>query len=131
VESEVGYVTIKMWPRQPFGAQVILNGHELFAAQAAQAGVDYTKEGSCITAAPDPAVGSDRKHLIPDRKHLIPDRKHLIRSAPSIAETDGHARARPPSAIRARPETDRVDKQNPLRSNRSIATLTNDWIRRY
>jgi hypothetical protein len=36
---------------RPFGAQVILNGHEFVAAQAQKAGVKITKQENCFTAA--------------------------------------------------------------------------------
>jgi hypothetical protein len=49
-----GHVTIKMSGHPPFGAQVILNGHDYVAAQAAQAGIDYAKEGNCFTGTSDP-----------------------------------------------------------------------------
>ena len=49
-----GHVTIKMSGHPPFGAQVILNGHEYVAAQAKAAGLGFTKEGNCFTAVPDP-----------------------------------------------------------------------------
>jgi len=49
-----GHVTIKMSGHPPFGAQVILNGHEYVAAQAQAAGLGFTKEGNCFTAVPDP-----------------------------------------------------------------------------
>jgi hypothetical protein len=49
-----GHVTIKMSGHPPFGAQVILNGHEYVAAWAKAAGLGFTKEGNCFTAVPDP-----------------------------------------------------------------------------
>jgi hypothetical protein len=55
MDPDFGHVTIKMSGHPPFGAQVILNGHEFVAAQAASAGIGYTKEGNCFTATPDPA----------------------------------------------------------------------------
>jgi hypothetical protein len=33
----------------PFGAQVILNGHEYAACRASQAGLEFAKEGNCFT----------------------------------------------------------------------------------
>lgn len=33
----------------PFGAQVLLNGHEYIAATAQQTGVGFVKEGNCFT----------------------------------------------------------------------------------
>jgi hypothetical protein len=50
-----GHVTIKMSGHPPFGAQVILNGHEYVAAAATRAGIDFGKEGNCFTVVPDPA----------------------------------------------------------------------------
>lgn len=44
-----GHLTIKMSGHPPCGAQMILNGHEYVAAQAQQAGLDFTKEGNCFT----------------------------------------------------------------------------------
>src|SRR3954462_14318922 len=40
----------------PFGAQVILNGHEYVATQARAAGVRFVKEGNCFTRLADPAA---------------------------------------------------------------------------
>jgi hypothetical protein len=34
----------------PFGAQVILNGHEYVASQARRAGVEFTKQENCFTS---------------------------------------------------------------------------------
>jgi hypothetical protein len=50
-----GHVRIKMSGHPPFGAQVILNGHEYVAAAAQAAGIGFTKEGNCFTAVADPA----------------------------------------------------------------------------
>ena len=50
-----GHVTIKMSGHPPFGAQVILNGHEHVAVLARQAGVGFRKEGNCFTEISDPA----------------------------------------------------------------------------
>jgi hypothetical protein len=50
-----GHVTIKMSGHPPFGAQVILNGHEHVAAMATAAGVEFRKEGNCFTEISDPA----------------------------------------------------------------------------
>lgn len=50
-----GHVTIKMSGHPPFGAQVILNGHEFVAAAATTAGVGFGKEGNCFTVVPQAA----------------------------------------------------------------------------
>src|ERR1700736_2202101 len=50
-----GHVTIKMSGHPPFGAQIILNGHEYVARQAQAAGIAFTKAGNCFTAVTDPA----------------------------------------------------------------------------
>jgi hypothetical protein len=54
-DAEVGHLTIKMSGHPPFGAQVMLNGHEYVAVQAAKAGITFCKEGNCFTSTPDPA----------------------------------------------------------------------------
>ena len=48
-------MTIKMSGHPPFGAQIILNGHEYVARQAEAAGIAFTKVGNCFTAVADPA----------------------------------------------------------------------------
>lgn len=49
-----GHVTIKMSGHPPFGAQVILNGHEYVACTAQAAGIGFTKEGNCFTRIGEP-----------------------------------------------------------------------------
>ena len=49
-----GHLTIKMSGHPPFGAQVILNGHEYVACQAQTAGIRFAKEGNCFTRIGDP-----------------------------------------------------------------------------
>jgi hypothetical protein len=49
-----GHLVIKMSGHPPFGAQVILNGHEYVACQAQAAGIGFTKEGNCFTGITDP-----------------------------------------------------------------------------
>ena len=49
-----GHVTIKMSGHPPFGAQVILNGHEYVDCGARRAGIAFTKAGNCFTAVADP-----------------------------------------------------------------------------
>jgi hypothetical protein len=55
MDPEWGHVTIKMSGHPPFGAQIILNGHEYVATQARAAGIGFTKEGNCFTRVADPA----------------------------------------------------------------------------
>jgi hypothetical protein len=55
MDRQWGHVTIKMSGHPPFGAQIILNGHEYVAAQARAAGIGYSKDGNCFTAVADPA----------------------------------------------------------------------------
>ena len=50
-----GHVTIKMSGHPPFGAQIILNGHEYVAREAEAAGIAFTKVGNCFTTVADPA----------------------------------------------------------------------------
>jgi hypothetical protein len=49
-----GHLVIKMSGHPPFGAQVILNGHEYVACAAHAAGIGFTKEGNCFTRITDP-----------------------------------------------------------------------------
>ena len=44
-----GHLTIKMSGHPPFGAQIILNGHDYLACTAQAAGLGFTKEGNCFT----------------------------------------------------------------------------------
>ena len=55
LDPEWGHITIKMAGHPPFGAQIILNGHEYVACQASKRQLTYTKEGNCFTHITDPA----------------------------------------------------------------------------
>jgi hypothetical protein len=54
-DTDWGHMTIKMAGHPPFGAQVILNGHEYVACRAMKAGLDFGKEGNCFTRITDAA----------------------------------------------------------------------------
>ena len=54
MDRQWGHLTIKMAGHAPFGAQVLLNGHEYVAVAAQAAGVGFTKEGNCFTGTTDP-----------------------------------------------------------------------------
>ena len=47
-------MTIEMSGHPPFGAQIILNGHEYVARQPQAAGMAFAKVGNCFTAVTDP-----------------------------------------------------------------------------
>jgi hypothetical protein len=53
MDPDWGHLTIKMSGHPPFGAQVILNGHEYVACQARNNGIGYTKESNCFTGITD------------------------------------------------------------------------------
>lgn len=53
LDPDWGHVTIKMSGHPPFGAQIILNGHEYVACQARKEGLQFTKEGNCFTQISD------------------------------------------------------------------------------
>jgi hypothetical protein len=55
MDPEWGHMTIKMSGHPPFGAQIILNGHEYVAAAARAGGIGFVKEGNCFTRIADPA----------------------------------------------------------------------------
>jgi len=54
-DREWGHITIKMSGHPPFGAQIILNGHEYVACQAQKNGNQFTKDGNCFTDISDAA----------------------------------------------------------------------------
>jgi hypothetical protein len=49
LDATWGHLTIKLAGHPPFGAQIILNGHEYVACRARRAGLSFTKEGNCFT----------------------------------------------------------------------------------
>ena len=49
-DPDWGHLTIKMSGHPPFGAQVMLNGHEYVACQAQKAGIEFTKQDNCFTS---------------------------------------------------------------------------------
>jgi hypothetical protein len=49
LDPDWGHLTVKMSGHPPFGAQIILNGHEYVAARARRAGLAFIKEGNCFT----------------------------------------------------------------------------------
>ena len=53
MDPEWGHITIKLCGHPPFGAQIMLNGHEYVACQAKQEGLAFTKEGNCFTEISD------------------------------------------------------------------------------
>jgi hypothetical protein len=55
LDQEWGHITIKMSGHPPFGAQVMLNGHEYVACKAKAKAIAFTKEGNCFTHTPDAA----------------------------------------------------------------------------
>jgi hypothetical protein len=56
LDSDWGHLTIKMSGHPPFGAQVMLNGHEYVACQARKAGVGFTKQENCFTPSSTPQI---------------------------------------------------------------------------
>ncbi len=54
MDPAFGHLAIKMSGHPPFGAQVILNGHEYVAVAAQGEGIGFVKEGNCFTEIADP-----------------------------------------------------------------------------
>ena len=54
MDPAFGHLAIKMSGHPPFGAQVMLNGHEYVAVAAQGEGIGFTKEGNCFTEIADP-----------------------------------------------------------------------------
>ena len=55
LDPDWGHVTIRMSGHPPFGAQVILNGHDYVACQARRADIRFQKEDNCFTDVTDAA----------------------------------------------------------------------------
>ena len=55
LDPDWGHLTIKMSGHPPFGAQVMLNGHEYVACQAQKKGIDFSKQDNCFTMIPNAA----------------------------------------------------------------------------
>ena len=55
IDPDWGHIIIKLCGHPPFGAQIILNGHEYVARQAEKEGFDFAKEGNCFTEVSDAA----------------------------------------------------------------------------
>lgn len=53
MDPEWGHIIIKLCGHPPFGAQIILNGHEYVARQAKKGGIRFTKDGNCFTEVSD------------------------------------------------------------------------------
>jgi hypothetical protein len=49
MDPEWGHITIKIGGHPPFGAQIILNGHEYVACRAKKSQLEFSKEGNCFT----------------------------------------------------------------------------------
>ena len=52
-DAEWGHVTIKMSGHPPFGAQIILNGHDYVSCAAKRAGMVVSKQGNCFVRISD------------------------------------------------------------------------------
>lgn len=55
IDPEWGHIVIKLCGHPPFGAQIMLNGHEYVARQAKKEGLEFTKEENCFTQVSDAA----------------------------------------------------------------------------
>jgi len=55
MDTQWGHITIKLAGHPPFGAQIILNGHEYVACQANKRHLTFTKEDNCFTQIADAA----------------------------------------------------------------------------
>jgi len=55
LDPDWGHLTIKISGHPPFGAQIMLNGHEYVACQATNQQIRFTKEGNCFTMISTPA----------------------------------------------------------------------------
>ena len=72
MDPEWGHVTIGMSGHPPFGAQVILNGHEYVSRLAHKQGIVLPKEGNCFTAIIGQADGGQPAETSPSPKAIGP-----------------------------------------------------------
>ena len=56
MDKQWGHVSIRMSGHPPFGAQILLNGHEWLERQARKKDIDYFKESNCFVAGSDLAA---------------------------------------------------------------------------
>jgi hypothetical protein len=48
IDKEWGHISLRMSAHPPFGAQILLNGHEWLERQARKEAIAYSKEGNCF-----------------------------------------------------------------------------------
>ena len=80
LDPDWGHLTIKMSGHPPFGAQVMLNGHEYVACQAQKTGIAFTKQDNCfttVTNAADLAKVADTLSQTTDCRALAPTLRAL------------------------------------------------------
>jgi hypothetical protein len=53
MDKEWGHISIRMSGHPPFGAQILLNGHEWLESQARKEPICYSKEGNCFVGGSD------------------------------------------------------------------------------
>jgi hypothetical protein len=82
-DSDWGHSTIKIAGHRPFGAQVILNGHEYVACRATRAGVNFSKEGNCFSQLADAARLARNATLWPttDHRAAVPGLRAVVYSS--------------------------------------------------
>ena len=84
LDPDWGHLTIKMSGHPPFGAQVMLNGHEYVACAARKAGIEFTKQDNCFTTIyynrQCRGVGAGRRYLV--------SRRDCRASAPALRALD-------------------------------------------
>jgi len=72
LDPDWGHVTVRMSSHPPFGAQVILNGHEFVARLAQQQGLDLPQDGNCFTAIIGPADSCQAAETLPAEQAIGP-----------------------------------------------------------
>jgi hypothetical protein len=59
MDKEWGHISVRMSGHPPFGAQILLNGHEWLERQARKEAIAYSKEGNCFVGGSNlPALNS-------------------------------------------------------------------------
>ena len=98
IDPDWGRITIKMAGHPPFGAQIILNGHEYVACQARQQKSPLQMKETVSPSSPSPRSCQSRRHLVrgPDYRALEPALRALdLQRLPVLRLKPGGAEAHP------------------------------------
>ena len=100
LDPDWGHFTIKMSGHPPFGAQVMLNGHEYVARQARKTAIDFSKQDMLYYDPQRRRPGESRRYLVSGRdcRALAPALRALdLYHLPLFCSRSGRAKEKPVS----------------------------------